>query len=113
MVSVSSLDPSRMDLSWYAPARETGAKDAGGVLSDWEHLDEFIEKMPDPEAPGRFDECYPLAEAAHRQDRYLLFAVWFFFFERPWMLRGMENLMTDYYLKAGPQTRLFAFGVPR
>jgi hypothetical protein len=106
MVSVSSLEPSEMKLSWQTEAAGTRAKDAAGVLSDWGRLDEFIEKMPDPESPGRFDACRSQAEAARREDRYLLFAVWFFFFERPWMLRGMENLMRDYYLNPAEVHRL-------
>ncbi|HUU43360.1 MAG TPA: uroporphyrinogen decarboxylase family protein [Planctomycetota bacterium] len=95
---VGSMDPASMGLSWYRPDETGRAKDAGGVISDWKHLDEFIAKMPDPEAPGRFDEAKRVAEDAHRADRYLLLGVWHFFFERPWFLRGMENLMLDYYL---------------
>ncbi len=95
--SVNSLDAAKMGLSWYDPSRPGGAKDAGGILPDWKYLDEFVAKMPDPDAPGRFDACLPAAERARREERYLLFYIWFFFFERPWMLRGMEPLMTDFY----------------
>jgi uroporphyrinogen decarboxylase len=98
MVSAWGVDAERMKLSWYDPSKRGGAHDAGGVIPDWKHLDEFIAKMPDPEAPGRFDDLLAPAKAAHKADRYLVFAVWHFFFERPWFLRGMENLMLDYYL---------------
>jgi len=97
MVGVAGLDAAAMGLSWYDPAQVSAAKDAGGIIPDWKYLDEFVAKLPDPEAPGRFDDCYPLAERAHKEDRYLLFGVWHFFFERPWFLRGMQNLMMDYY----------------
>lgn len=94
----AGIDFSRMNLSWYDPAGPTGAKDAGGVLSEWEDLDEFIEKLPAPEASGRLDDCHGPAGEAHAENRYLIFGVWHFFFERPWMIRGMENIMMDYYL---------------
>jgi uroporphyrinogen decarboxylase len=97
MVSAWGVDAERMKLSWYDPSKRGGAHDAGGIIPDWKHLDEFIAKMPDPEAPGRFDELLAPAKDAHKADRYLVFAVWHFFFERPWFLRGMENLMMDYY----------------
>ncbi len=37
------------------------------------------------------------AEMAHASERYALYGFWSLFFERPWKLRGMENLMCDYY----------------
>ena len=38
-----------------------------------------------------------ITEKARSEDRYLLFGWWCFFFEQPWHLRGMENLMIDHY----------------
>ncbi|MCC6445269.1 MAG: methylcobamide--CoM methyltransferase [Armatimonadetes bacterium] len=93
---IASADTSR--LSWYRPG-ETAKRgyDARCLLPDWKYLDEFIEKMPDPEAPGLFDPIYQAAEDARRDNRYLIFCAWGLFFERPWGIRGMENLMIDYY----------------
>ena len=99
MAMIGPLDVATMNLSWYDPEALAArrAHDTGGVLSDWTYLDEFIEKMPDPEAPGLFDAIYAEAERAHAQHRYLLFGWWGLFFERPWGLRGMQNVMIDYY----------------
>lgn len=105
-VMIDPLDPETMDLSWKVP--EQKARDKRGVLTDWKHLDEFIAKMPDPNAPGLFDELCRQAEVAHRQDRYLLFGWWRLFFERPWALRGMDNLMVDYYIHPEQVQRLHA-----
>lgn len=94
----SPLDPDAMGLSWRRePDSGVRAHDAPGILPDWKHLDEFVEKLPDPHAPGLFDGIREQAAAARAQNRYLLFGWWNLFFERPWALRGMENLLTDYY----------------
>ena len=100
MAMIGPLDVAQMGLSWRDPesAAARKAHDAGGVLPDWSYLDEFIEKMPDPEAPGLLDPLCEGAEEAHRLGRYLLFGWWGLFFERPWGLRGMENVMLDYYI---------------
>ncbi len=95
------LDTGKMDLSWRragsaGPASK--AHDAGGVIPDWQHLDEFIEKMPDPLAGGLLDAHRQPRKQLRAADRYTLFGWWGLFFERPWGLRGMENLMMDYYL---------------
>ena len=74
------------------------AKDAAGILADWDNLDKFIETLPDPEAMDIFEESKRIAEKAHTEDRYLIFGWWRLFFERPWDLRGMENIMLDYYI---------------
>ncbi len=88
----------QMNLSWYRPdIFGSRGLDARNVIPDWRYLDEFIEKMPDPNAPGLLDPLYPIAEEAHAKNRYLIFSAWGLFFERPWGLRGMENLMIDYY----------------
>jgi hypothetical protein len=100
MAMFNPIDVAKMSLSWLG--ENAGVKrghDAGGPLWDWGRLDEFIAKMPDPAASPIFDELRPQAEAARAQDRYLLFGFWGLFFERPWGLRGMANLMTDYYLE--------------
>lgn len=92
------LDPLRYDamgLSWKLP--EGGSYDNAPILDDWAKLDEFIEKLPEAEADERWEALALRAETARREDRYLLFSWWNLFFERPWVLRGMENLMVDYY----------------
>ncbi|MFA6135384.1 MAG: uroporphyrinogen decarboxylase family protein [Phycisphaerae bacterium] len=86
-----------MGLSWLKEDGRPRGLDTGGIIPDWKYLDEFIAKLPDPEAPGRLDNSAAKAQAAHRDDQYFLYGWWNFFFELPWALRGMENLMLDYY----------------
>ncbi len=87
--------PGEMGLSWRW--RTDGAHDARRVLDDWSRLDEFIAKLPDPERDPRIEPLVERAVAARDRNRYVLFAWWNLFFERPWSLRGMENLLVDYY----------------
>jgi len=95
---IDSVPVSEMNLPWLDQAGDATARDAGsGALPSWDCLDEFIERLPDPEGPGLLDECLRIAGYARTGDRYLLFGWWRLFFERPWDLRGMANLMMDYY----------------
>jgi uroporphyrinogen decarboxylase len=48
------------------------------------------------------------ADAAHATGCYVLFGWWNLFFERPWGLRGMENLLADYYDEPEQIKRLHA-----
>lgn len=95
MLMIQPLDVGRMGLSWQTKA--SAAHDSRSVIDDWAHLDEFIEKMPDPEKDPQIENLLERAERARAQNRYILFGWWGLFFERPWGLRGMENLMVDYY----------------
>ena len=89
------VDPACMNLSWK---RGTGgALNSSVVIQEWSQLDEFIEKLPDPESDGKIALLAENAERLQSDGRYLLFGWWRFFFEQPWTLRGMENLMCDYY----------------
>lgn len=92
---IQPLEVNSMGLSWQIQLE--GAYDSQCVIDDWFKLDEFIEKMPDPENDPQFDALIEQAEKMRSQNLYLLFAWWRLFFERPWGLRGMENLMIDYY----------------
>src|SRR5271157_177615 len=85
-----------MGLSWDLDT--SGAYDSNYVIDDWGKLDEFIDKLPDPNTDPQFESLHAIAEQAHDQDLYLIFGWWRLFFERPWEIRGMENLLTDYYL---------------
>ena len=98
------VDPDKMDLSWEWSSE--GAHDSRVVIDDWAKLDEFIDKLPDPATDPVWDRLEQEAERAHREDRYLLYSFWNLFFERPWMIRGMENLMIDYYVERENITRL-------
>lgn len=65
------------------------------LLPDWDELDEFLEHFPDPWEEGNFDVV--MEAAAHADGRYKLGCFWRLFHERFWSIRGMENLMYDYY----------------
>jgi len=101
---INPIDINRMNLSWKISS--SGAHDSRCVIDDWAKLDEFIDKMPDPEKDPQFDGLAELAERIRAQDRYLMFGWWTLFFERPWGLRGMTNLLMDYYLNPEEVHRL-------
>jgi len=69
------------------------ALDASGVIEDWdEELDLLLNDFPSPDYPG-------LIPASPADDgRYRLGHWWYFFFERFWSLRSMEDALTDFYL---------------
>lgn len=93
------VDAEKMDLSWdwKGESREATAHDARTVIKEWGQLDEFIEKLPDPTTDPDWSSLEDQVALAKREDRYLLWGFWNLFFERPWMIRGMEHLMVDYY----------------
>ena len=97
MAWIEPLNVGTMGLSWEYSSE--GAHDARVVLDDWAKLDEFIAKMPDPATDPQFEALIAHAEQARAQGRYLLFGWWRLFFERPWSIRGMQNLLMDYYLE--------------
>ncbi len=101
------LDPTpfhKMGLSWELP--QTGTYDNRPILDDWAKLDELIEKLPDPESDGQLDWMVEATEDARRAGHYVLFGWWTLFFEKPWSLRGMENIMLDYYSEPDEVMRL-------
>ena len=89
------VEPSRMNLPWEW--KTGGARDSLCVIDDWAKLDDFIERLPDPANDPRFQKFAETADKAKADNRYTIFGWWNLFFERPWSLRGMENLMCDYY----------------
>ncbi|HIS68841.1 MAG TPA: methylcobamide--CoM methyltransferase [Candidatus Gallacutalibacter stercoravium] len=65
------------------------------LLSNWDELDDFLATFPDPYQKGTFDEV--ARRFATANGRYRLGCWWLMFHERMWSIRGMENLMMDYY----------------
>ncbi|MCP4757319.1 MAG: methylcobamide--CoM methyltransferase [Proteobacteria bacterium] len=101
------IDPTpfhAMNLSWELP--KGGTYDNKPIVDDWAKLDEFIEKLPDPLTDTRLDWLKELADAAHDSGQYLIFGWWTLFFEKPWAIRGMENIMMDYYNEPEKVARL-------
>jgi uroporphyrinogen decarboxylase len=87
--------PGRMNLPWTW--KNTAAHDSSTVLDDWAKLDDFIAHLPDPENDPRFDAMAETAEEARAANRYTILGWWGLFFEKPWGLRGMQNLICDYH----------------
>ena len=92
---MNPVDPAKMNLSWTW--NSDTALDSASIIQDWSQLDEFIEKLPVPEQNERLALLAEEADRLREDGRYFLFGWWRFFFEEPWHLRGMENLMCDYY----------------
>jgi hypothetical protein len=92
------------DLPGYAwlpyppPAGDGAARghDTSAAIPDWSRLDEILGRFPDPGHPAAFNG---LADQLRRdaQGRYTAFHWWFCFYERLWSLRGMENILCDFY----------------
>ena len=76
--------------------RKTG-HDARAALPDWKYLPDMLEKLPDTDVPGIFDDAKRISDKAHAEGKYVLIHHWSLMFERIWNFRGMENLLTDYY----------------
>lgn len=93
---VEPIDPPHMGLSW--PVVAEGAHDARMVIDDWAKLDEFVQKLPDPERDPLMHQAAAQAEVQRAAGRYVLFGWWRLFFEKPWALRGMQNMLMDYVL---------------
>ncbi len=79
----------------YTNAERHSIQDAAVLLDDWDELDQLLEHFPNPWEPGNFDVVYEAA--AHAGGRYKLGCFWRLFHERFWSIRGMENLMYDYF----------------
>lgn len=90
------IRPQEMGLSWEIV--EEGAHDARAVVDDWSQLDEFIEKLSDPETDPQIDALIESADQIRAAGQYVLVGWWRLFFERPWAIRGMTNLLMDYHL---------------
>lgn len=83
-----------------------GGHDARVVIDDWRRLDEYIAKLPNPRQDQRLMAMIPQARAAREAGMYVQLAFWNFFFELPWSLRGMANIMMDYYTATDEVHRL-------
>ena len=97
---ISTL-PNNPEYRWgfrdYTGVERHGIGQNAVLLSDWSELDEFLEKMPRADEPYIFDHLRGPIAAAKEQGRYCSGFWWRLFHERLWQIRGMENLMYDYY----------------
>ena len=104
-IAINPIDYAGMGLSWELSQEKSHDKRA--ILDDWAKLDEFIEKMPDPEQAFKPEEHRPALERARSSGAYLMFSMWLLLYERPWQIRGMANLLTDYYTNPDEVHRLY------
>lgn len=79
----------------YGNAETHGIAETRVLLPEWEMLDDFLDDFPDPNEPGIMDVAKPVIDAA--DGRYVMASIGNMAHERFWMVRGMENLMVDYY----------------
>jgi len=82
-------------------ASEKHGLDSNNSIPDWELLDGIIENFPKASYPGL------IGWNPEENGQYRLGCFWFCFFERHWMLRGMENALTDYLLYPEEMHRLY------
>ena len=94
MALIEPFHYEEMNLPWELNL--TGAHDARVVLPDWDRLDEFIARLPKPENDRQFEWAAKQADYARKNDLYFIFGWWRLFFERPWEIRGMTSLLTDF-----------------
>ena len=79
--------------SWRDQTKSSAALDSAGFIDDWdEDLAPMLADFPSPDYPGLTADNPP------SDGRYRLGCWWYFFFERFWSIRGMENALTDFYL---------------
>lgn len=98
------VKPGAMGLSWKWQGG--GSHDARVVIDEWSKLDEFISKLPDPSKDPQLEALAASAEEGRARGLYLIFGWWHLFFEQPWTLRGMENLLVDFYTEQDNLRRL-------
>ena len=76
--------------------RDTHAHDANVAITDMAMLDEVLAAWPDPNLPQMFDGCAEQL-ATKANGRYTGVSWAFCFYERMWSLRGMENILCDFF----------------
>jgi uroporphyrinogen-III decarboxylase len=94
-----------MNLPPPPPPAIARGHDANVGIEDWAQLDAILDAWPDPNLPQIFDGLRERAARAS-SGRYVLMTWWFCLYERLWSLRGMENVLCDFYENPRPLHRL-------
>jgi len=79
----------------YSNAVQHSIGETKELLSDWDDLQALLTDFPNPNEPETFTSVE--SEIAEMDGRYKLGCWWRLFHERFWSIRGMENMMIDYY----------------
>lgn len=88
--------------SYRDARRELTALDSAGVIEDWdEELDLLLADFPSADSP------HLIPPSPAKDGRYRLGKWWYFFFERFWSIRSMEDALTDFYLNPDAVHALF------
>ena len=80
-------------------------KDSSLAIRDWSQLDHVLDHWPDPGLPEIF-AWEPANAASLAGCRYLGIYWAYCLYERLWTLRGMENILCDFYENPEPVHRL-------
>ena len=75
---------------------DSHAHDANIAIPDMATLDAVLEAWPDANIPQMYEGCAE-SLAANANGRYTVAGWAFCFYERMWSLRGMENILCDFY----------------
>ena len=78
--------------------------DAEIAIADWGELDELLARLPKVDAIRDF--ALTPEDKAPIGRRYTVIHWWNCLYEKAWSLRGMENLLMDFYLNPEPVHRL-------
>jgi uroporphyrinogen decarboxylase len=76
------------------------------LVEDWESLEQWLDKFPNPYLIEIMDDAKVKLQKDDKEG-YRLGHFWFFFYERLWSFRGMENALTDFYLYPDEINKLF------
>lgn len=87
------------------PSGEVVGHDANVAIKDWPQLDGMLDEWPDPNIAELYAGCREDIEA-NANGRYTGGHWAFCLYERLWSLRGMENILCDFYLNPEPVHRL-------
>ena len=88
-----------------SPPDQVKAHDANIAITDWSTLDDLLARLPDPNHPAALASLKDKLQT-DSGGRYTMLAWWYCLYERIWSLRGMENVLMDFYLNPESVHRL-------
>jgi len=88
------------------PSEEKVAHDASVAIKDWSQLDGILEAWPDKNQEAMYAAYTRESLEEQAQGRYTATHFAFCFYERLWSLRGMENILCDFYTHPEEVSRL-------
>lgn len=84
-------------LNMPPPAKgDVVAHDANIGIRDWDQLDDILAQWPDVNVPWMYTGAAD-NKRANAAGRYTALHFWYCLYERLWDLRGMENILCDFY----------------